>query len=414
VTEPRRSRFRRPPSVHRPPALPAPETPEEVLERAPDVSRETSAKDAESAAWASLGRYVAGGQVPDDQLAAADLEALTVAACSTCPIPHPVTEPHAPALSRAQVLRLEALTAQWEREVRLEGPADATLLYVKTPPPPPPPAPRRPVLELVDVEPPAPPPAPGPVPATRAEEPAEAQLVEPARVSDWTSRHDPRSLEYPVRQLLARPVPLADVSLPAVPVLDQGTTPPLDVRTASACGGMAGVTAANLLSRRGPVSWSGELLEEDARRLYFLAQDRDHVHGHDYAGTSVLGIMRAGVELGLWPAYLWALGGTRDVAQVLLQVGLAVVVGLPWSTQLEEPDAAGIITPGGRDNGGHALAVVGLRLSVGGRPGPWFELQQSRGPLEGVRGRVFMHHRDLARLLAGVGEAAVPLPGDLA
>jgi hypothetical protein len=235
-------------------------------------------------------------------------------------------------------------------------------------------------------------------------------------VSDWTSRHDRRSLEYPVRQLLERPVPLQDVSLPAGPVLDQGTTPPLSVRDASACGGMAGAAAYNVLElaggSRSPHQGSngGLMMEEDALELYELAQRRDHVHGQDYPGTSVLGVMKAGRELELWESFLWALGGTRDVAQVLLQLRVAVVLGLPWSTDLESPDAAGIIRPGGSDAGGHMIAAVGLRLQVAGRPGPWFELQQSRGPAEGVAGRVFIHHKDLARLMASPAEAAVPLP----
>jgi hypothetical protein len=57
--------------------------------------------------------------------------------------------------------------------------------------------------------------------------------------------------------------------------------------------------------------------------------------------------------------------------------------------------------------------VVGLRITVAGRPGPWFELQQSRGLAEGVAGRVYIHHRHLAQLLAGLGEAGVPLVAGL-
>jgi hypothetical protein len=416
VTAPdRRSRFRRPPSLHRPPAAPAPATPEEVLERAPDVSRETSAKDAESAAWAALGHLEQAVSATPEEV-----DALQDLARELAP---------APPLRKDQVARLEALTADWERRVRLEDPPDATLLYFGSPPPPPP----------VRVRPAADSPAPASDPAVVAER--SRQLLEeeaarearaahrppepapspapgpdrgpaPARVSDWTSRHDPRSLEYPVRARLARAVPLTDVSLPAGPVLDQGTTPPLTVRDASACVGMACTAAANVLRlRAGRV----ELLEEDAaHRLYARAQDLDAVRGHDYAGTSVLAGLKAGQEAGLWAGYLWALGGTKDVAQVLLQLRVAVVLGLPWSTALEDPDRFGVIRPGGVDAGGHCLAVVGLRLGMlGGSAGPWFELQQSRGPAEGNAGRVYMHHTALGRLLAGVGEAGVPLPKEL-
>lgn len=384
----RRSRWRRPPAVHRPAVPPAPETPEEVLERAPDVSRETFEPYSVEAA---------------DELVqdlAADLGVV-------------------PPLRRDQVARLEALTAVWARDVRIGGPGpDDTLLVGSAGPsiPVPPPRPRVEVAQE---------PAPVPDPVVVAErsrqlleeEAAEEALEDrtpppPARVSDWTSRHDPRSLEYPARRMLERPVPLQDVSLEAGVVLDQGTTPPLDLRAASACVGMACATAANVLAIR--EGWAAPHAEDDARRLYQRAQDLDQLSGHDYAGTSVLAGMKAGQEAGLWAGYLWALGGTRDVVQVLLQLRVAVVVGLPWSTSLEEPDRDGVIRPGGSDAGGHALAVVGFRLGrIGGRLGPWFELQQSRGLAEGRAGRVYLHHSDLSRLLAGVGEAGVPLPAEL-
>jgi hypothetical protein len=127
------------------------------------------------------------------------------------------------------VARLEALTALWERQVRLEGPPDATMLYA---------APRLP---------PVPPsrPAPGPAPAPVDREPVPGQ-----RVSDWASRHDPRSLEFAVRRKLAGRVPIADVLLEHGPILDQGTAPPLTLEEASACVGMAAVAAANVLEVR--------------------------------------------------------------------------------------------------------------------------------------------------------------------
>lgn len=393
TTPERRSRFRRPPAVHRP-AVPAPETAEEVLERAPDVSRET---------WSPL-------------------------------------EPAPPPLRRDQIAKLEALTAVWAREVRVAGSPDDTLLYASSALPPIPP--RRPRLEAV-VE--AAPPVPDPgvtlersrqlLEQEAAEEalevrrpPAPAPTLDPGRdgepgparrVSDWTSRHDPRSLEYPVRARLARAVPLQDVSLDAGPILDQGTTPPLSVRDASACVGMACAAAANALEvkfhpRAYNFTEEGLLREDDARRLYHRAQELDHVHGHDYAGTSVLAGLKAGQEAGWWDGYLWALGGTKDVAQVLLQLRVGVVVGVPWSADLEDPDGWGVIRPGGDDRGGHSLLVVGLKRGpLGGRPGPWFELQQSRGRTEGVGGRVYLHHTQLARLLGGIGEAGVPLPAEL-
>ena len=399
-------------------------SPAEVLERAPDaadsvaprnlVPRETSAPEV---LQETVDEWPAAEDVVLQEPTSAELEP-------------------APPLRKDQILKLEALTAIWTREVRVGGPGpDDTLLYAspRTLPPPPPsrnvpreepaelePAPvpdaaeveerSEELLELEAEEETGRPPEPAAVPDP-AQQPAPAGP--PRRVSDWTSRHDPRSLEFPIRQRLERAVPLADVSLDAGPVLDQGTAPPLSLRDASACTGMAAVVAANVLELRAgrPIMW--EAREADARALYRRAQELDHVHGVDYAGTSVLAVMKAGQEAGLWPAYLWALGGTKDIAQVLLQLKLAVVIGVPWSADLERPDAAGVIRPGGADLGGHSLAVVGLRLQVAGRPGPFFELQQSRGTSEGSGGRVFLHHSQLRTLLAGRGEAAVPLPAEL-
>jgi hypothetical protein len=403
-------------------------SPAEVLERAPDaadsvaprnlVPRETSAPEV---LQETVDEWPAAEDVVLQEPTSAELEP-------------------APPLRKDQILKLEALTAIWTREVRVGGPGpDDTLLYAspRTLPPPPPsrnvpreepaelePAPvpdaaeveerSEELLELEAEEETGRPPEPAAVPDP-AQQPAPAGP--PRRVSDWTSRHDPRSLEFPIRQRLERAVPLADVSLDAGPVLDQGAAPPLDLRTASACTGMAAATAANVLylgpNRGDARAGYGPLREDDARALYFRAQQLDHVHGESYAGTSVLAVMKAGQEAGLWPAYLWALGGTKDIAQVLLQLKLAVVIGVPWSADLERPDAAGVIRPGGADLGGHSLAVVGLRLQVAGRPGPFFELQQSRGTSEGSGGRVFLHHSQLRTLLAGRGEAAVPLPAEL-
>jgi hypothetical protein len=373
-----------------------------VIHHAPDPDRNVAADLAAlDVSRETVGPFVAGGQVPAAEL-----------------VEEVAAEP-LPRLSPAQIAKLEALTAQWTRDTRIGGPGpDDTLLYAAPALPPVPPA-RRPEEPTVVADLPAAETAPSPMAERRraaqrhlAEHAARVEeVVRPARVSDWTSRHDPRSLEYAARSVLSRPVPLQDFLLPVGPVLDQGTTPPLSAREASACVGMAAAAAANILTRRAAgVLAPAPLMEEAARDAYALAQDRDHVSGNAYAGTSVLAGMKAGQELGWWGTYLWALGGTRDIAQVLLQLRCAVVLGIPWTTGMEEPDSAGVIRPEGAPAGGHALAAVGLKRTVAGRPGPYFVLQQSRGVSEGVGGLVYLHHSHLARLLAGRGEAAVPLP----
>lgn len=374
-----RHRHPRRPAVHRPAPAPAPETESEVLERAP------------------MSAYVAGGQVPTaDQLEAmVDLDP-------------------PPPLTKQRIAKLEAMTALWVRETRIGGPQpEDTLLYAA----PKPPVPSRP----------APEPDPGPEPlhpAVDEQAPVEegepggpavvpASAGSPRVVRDWVSRHDPRSRDFDVRSRLRVKVPVQDRVWQHGPIFDQGSTPPLSLHDASGCVGMATAAAANVLAKAAGdrayiATAAGLLSKDDALGLYARAQKLDHVSGESYAGTSVLAGMKAGQEAGLWPGYLWAFG-TRDIAQAVLQVG-PVVIGIPWDTRLEEPDARGIITPGGAPAGGHALAVVGIVLQRAGQPGPFFVLQQSRGEAEGDRGLVYLHHKHLSALLAGVGEAAIPIP----
>lgn len=311
-----------------------------------------------------------------------------------------------PALRQSQIDLLEELTARWVKQARIAGAGpDATMFY--TAPPPPPPPPREPA---------------GDVPAGAVESPTGPAGVTPAPavpagpprvIRDWASRHDPRSREFDVRSRLRAQVPLQSFVRETGPVLDQGSVPPLSLRDASGCVGMACAAAANVLALAGASAYARPadvalLGKGDALALYDRAQELDQISGKAYPGTSVLAGMLAGREAGLWPGFLWAFG-LRDIAQALLQVG-PVVIGVPWDEGLESPGPDGVAAPGGQSLGGHALALVGLRMAVAGRPGPFFVAQQSRGPAEGDGGRIYLHHKALAGLLAGVGEAAIPIP----
>ena len=303
-------------------------------------------------------------------------------------------------LTKQQVAKLEAATALWVREVRIGGPGpDDTLLY-SAPRKPPPPA-RQPPERTdrgtdtevrVDRDPSA---GAGENSGTGVGVRDEAA---PLIVRDWVSAHDPRSRRFDVSDRIKARVPIQDRLWPIGPVFDQGTTPPLSARDASGCVGMAAAAAGNVLG--------ATLTKADALELYDRAQELDHVTGSAYAGTSVLAGMKAGVERGLWAGYLWAFG-TRDIAQALLQVG-PVVIGIPWFDGMETPAADGVIRPTGAPAGGHAMALVGIRASKPG--GPWFVAQQSRGTTVGDNGLVLIHHKDLSKLLAGIGEAAIPVP----
>lgn len=219
---------------------------------------------------------------------------------------------------------------------------------------------------------------------------------------DWSSRHDPRSLAYGVRELLAAgPLQLADVTLPVGPVLDQGAE--------GQCVGMAVVTATNVLDELAG-NLDGQLLAEvDADRLYRRAQQLDARAGEGYVGTSVLGGMRAAVEAGLFRSYLWAFG-TRDIASTILG-RRPVIVGIPWLSGMYETGPGGRVDLAGDDVGlGHCLTLVGLRMTgPQGQPGPWFVWQNTWGTDYGDGGLGYVHHRDLAQLLRKHGEAAVPM-----
>jgi Papain family cysteine protease len=226
----------------------------------------------------------------------------------------------------------------------------------------------------------------GPVPAFSSE-----------RSLTWRSRHDPRSLAFGVRATLTGSAPVQDKLWPVGPVLDQGAE--------GQCVGCAVVDAGNvpLVARLEP-----PFDLEDATRIYKRAQQLDEVPGEAYSGTSVLAGMKAGVEAGLFGGYLWAFG-TRDVAQAVLQRG-PVVIGVPWLSGMYETGPGGVVKLDGEDQGvGHCLAVVGMRRTgPAGEPGPFFVWQNSWGPSYGDGGLGYIHHRDLARLLHGHGEAAIP------
>jgi hypothetical protein len=227
-----------------------------------------------------------------------------------------------------------------------------------------------------------------------APEPEPAPVFIPERdTGEWRSRHDERSRAFGVRPRLFGSAPLTDHLWPVGPILDQGDAP--------ACTGFGTVAAVNARAAA-----DTDLTAEDARALYRRAQALDGFPD-SLPGSSVLAVMQAAQERGLIGGYLWAFG-TRDVAQAVLQRG-PVVIGIPWLPSLEEPGPGGLLTLAGEAAEGHCLAVVGLLLrGPQSQVGPFFVLQNSRGEAWGDHGLGYIHHRDLARLLRGSGEAAIP------
>lgn len=220
---------------------------------------------------------------------------------------------------------------------------------------------------------------------------------ERSRTLDWRPRHDERSLLFGVAGRDAGAVALQDVELPAGPVLDQGPD--------GACVGFATVAAVNV---RLAEALEPPLDAEDAHALYARAQRLDERPGENYTGTSVNGGMLAGREAGLFGGWLWCFG-TKHIAQTIMR-RRPVVIGVPWLSGMWETGPGGLVEVAGDDEGmGHCLAVVGLKLKgPQGQPGPFFIWQNSHGTGYGAEGFGYVHHRTLAGLLRGIGEAAVP------
>jgi hypothetical protein len=244
--------------------------------------------------------------------------------------------------------------------------------------------------------------------APTPEPPAPAvQVTEPAALSGWAPRHDPRSRLYGVRDhALTGSAPLTDVLLPGGPVLDQGGE--------GACVGFGAADAANSLAlvrwkARGYGGAPADLLDAaDALAAYHRAQELDDVPGTGYDGTSVLAGMKAGQERQWWHSYWWSFS-VRDTAQTLLQLGTPLVIGVPWFRAMMTPEPGGVVRVAGDFLDGHCVAVRGLRLTgPGGLAGPWFVVQNSYGPAWGDGGLGLIHHRDLAFLLTHDGEQAIP------
>lgn len=212
-------------------------------------------------------------------------------------------------------------------------------------------------------------------------------------VLDYVTRHDPRSLNYGVQQLLT-PAPVISSWWAGGPVLDQGQE-----------GSCVGHALAGELSAS-PVRVKG-MTHEAAVRLYEHAKQVDEFEGVDYDGTSVLAAMKVGVELGHYEGYRWAFS-LEDVKQALLQLG-PVILGINWYESMYETTRTGLVQLAGRLVGGHCLLLTGYSSNYAGH-GETFRWRNSWGTEYGKNGNGYIRAADLQRLLIDQrGEAAVPV-----
>jgi hypothetical protein len=193
--------------------------------------------------------------------------------------------------------------------------------------------------------------------------------------------------------------------------------PVLDQKREGACVGFSCTHRRNGLPSR------FNLVNEDARRLYKLAQTLDQWPGENYDGTSVIAGMKAGQQLGWWNEYRWCGAGSQqvieDVLDALDDLG-PVIAGIDWLDSMMTPRPSGLLDCSGSVAGGHAICIPGYRLKArlkgeGPKPLEVIVLQQSWGLRHGVGaygqpgGFIYMRIDDFERLLHQQGEAVVPI-----
>lgn len=173
-------------------------------------------------------------------------------------------------------------------------------------------------------------------------------------------------------------------------VLDQGNTPH--------CVGYAGFG----WLAGGPVVNKPDFTPVD---LYHWAQDHDEWPGHDYEGTSTLGLMKALRDKGYIWSYEWAFDAETLVAW-LLTTG-PVLVGTSWFEHMANPHADGFMQPTGDDFGGHEYRIVGAdrdKVAPDGTVGA-VRMINSYGRSWGDDGRGWISFPDLDKLIKRDGEA---------
>jgi len=195
---------------------------------------------------------------------------------------------------------------------------------------------------------------------------------------------DIRDSEFPMRAALA---PAAQPPMRhtwyAPRALDQGAT--------SSCVGHAWagwLLASPLPNNAGPGPFA----------IYADAQQQDEWPGEAYDGTSV----RAGAKVlqaaGLLSTYVWATDAETVADFVLAHA--PVVMGTGWFSDMFRPGKGGLVTPSGRNMGGHAYLCIGYHRARG-----MFRFLNSWGVGYGQGGRFSMLGEHLGDLLEQGGEA---------
>jgi hypothetical protein len=232
------------------------------------------------------------------------------------------------------------------------------------------------------------------------------------RTFDWQSRHDPRSLNFPIRTAIGATVERRKrFWRPSNLRLDQGSE--------GACVGFgwtAELIAEPMAVKLGDLSASNRF----ARELYWQAQRIDEWPGENYEGTSVLAGAKTTRDGGYISGYRWAFG-IDDVIDTLCSSaargGGPVVIGIPWFDGMYETRPSGLVEVSGHIVGGHCITLTGYHPGIRLWREGWtkrFEVvkwRNSWGKDYGVNGDGYVKVEDLAMLLSGRygAEACVPM-----
>lgn len=223
------------------------------------------------------------------------------------------------------------------------------------------------------------------------------------RTFGWKSRHDQRSLEYPVRQLLSSSIQIKPKMWKEGVILDQGTE--------GACVGF-GWTAQFLTDPVSPKKQPKVIVADKfARQVYRDAQKIDEWFGEDYSGTSVLAGAKIIQSRGLMDSYRWCFG-IDDIRNTLLTIG-PVVLGVPWYYSMYYTDTTALVNVDINSGiaGGHCILLTGYHPSMkfGKNRHEVYRWRNSWGKDYGKMGSGFIKAQDLNFLINQSGEACVPI-----
>lgn len=211
------------------------------------------------------------------------------------------------------------------------------------------------------------------------------------RTYDRLVRFDERSRAFPVRTLIG----------PEHMRSPRSYEWPLDLRLDQGSEGACTGFAVTHEAAADPDPVPG-LDENAALAVYRRARQLDEWPGEDYSGSSVLGSVQAGVELGWYHEYRWAFG-LDDLVLALGWLGPAVL-GINVYEGMEETDANGHIHTDGALLGGHAIVATAVDVE-----NVRVKLINSWSAAWGDGGACWIAYADLDRLLREQGEACIPI-----